>query len=228
MEQQTTRAVNDVPNTKDMVRRLEETCGVASGMLENLHTQGEQMDRVIDMNNTHSDQLYTAEKLTRQLSFRGRISNMFRKKSGPSKVKPTPQMSTEYPGNKVQQQEKPQKEKKEVEKEEKVEVLSAEDAIWAERSKPPVFVQESKKVDYDDGLPPDLTTAQREMIQEEDNDLDQMANILTSLREMSYVTQAELQNQSNKLDVMDSQVDRNLYSTQKTTNKLAAKYGRAK
>lgn len=41
MEQQQERStVNDVPNTKEMVRRLEETAGVAGGMLENLHLQG--------------------------------------------------------------------------------------------------------------------------------------------------------------------------------------------
>lgn len=62
---------------------------------------------------------------------------MFRRKSGPTKAA-HPQMSSENP---VPQKEKPQKmEKKEATKEpEKEEVLSAEDAIWAERSKPYPF-----------------------------------------------------------------------------------------
>lgn len=230
MEQEQTIA-KDVPNTREMVRKLEETTGVAGGMLESLHTQGEQMDRIIDMNDSHSDQLYTAERLTTQLSFTGRISNIFRKKYAHHKSKP--QISKEHPEKKVERkvEKKESTDKKDKKKQQEEEELSPEDRLWKERSDPN-YVPPTKTAapanaaaPANTGVyPPDLTTAQMQLIEEQDKDLDQMANLLYTLREMSQVTQVELQNQSKKIDVMDEQIEKNLHSTKKTTAKLA-KYG---
>jgi len=228
MEQQTTTS-KDVPNTKEMVRKLEETAGVANGMLENLHIQGEQMDRIIDMNNSHSDQLHTAEKLTRQLSFSGRISNLFRRNSSSHHHQTKPQMSKETPVKKEEKKEKKEDKKEKNEKKNKKEPeeeLSPEDALWKERSDPNyVPPAKSQSVPSSPGAhPADLNAQQLQLVEEQDRDLDQMANILYSLKEMSKVTQTELQSQSKKIDVMDEQVEKNLYTTKKTTAKLA-KYG---
>jgi len=227
MEQQATLN-KDAPNTKEMVRKLEETAGVANATLENLHIQGEQMNRVIDMNDTHSDQLFTAERLTRQLSFTGRISNLFRKthKYHKSKVQAKPQMSSENPDQAwapTTAKANEPKEKKKGKKEKEEEELSPEDRIWKERSDP--NYKPPPPPPQVEGLPSDLTVSQLHMIQEEDRDLDQMSNILSSLKEMAQITNVELQQHSAKIDVMDNQIEKNLNSTRKTTATLSSKYG---
>jgi len=233
MQQSTVDQNAQQPNTKEMVRKLQETAGVASATLENLHVQGEQMNRIIDMNDSHTDTLYSAERLTRELSFSGRISNMFRKKY--THTRTSPQLSTENPLQKKERKEKEEKEKqekkdkkskKERKKEKEEEELSPEDRIWKERSdpsyKPPPqkHLPEPQQTD----LPPDLTASQLHMIREQDGDLDEMANILGSLREMAQITNVELQHHSKKIDIMDEQIEKNLHSTKKTTAKLG-RYG---
>lgn len=225
--EQTTTTAQDVPNTKEMIRKLEETTGVASSMLENLHLQGEQMDRVIDMNNGHSDQLHSAERLARELSFTGRISNLFRRKSAPShRTVPSskPQMSNEHPEKKKEEKkEKKEKKAKPDKKQKEEEELTPEDRIWKERADPNYVPPAKKESDtmQQGWVHPDLTEAQKQLVQEQDRDLDQMANILYSLREMSQVTNSELHNQSKKIDIMDEQIERNLNSTKKTTAKIS-------
>jgi len=225
----------NAPNTKEMVRKLQETAGVANATLENLHIQGEQMNRIIDMNDSHTDTLYSAERLTRELSFSGRISNIFRKKY--THTRTSPQLSTENPEKKKERKEKERKEKeekkdkndkkekKEKKKEKQEEELSPEDRIWKERSDPSYKPPPQKDLPAQQkDLPPDLTPAQVQLINQQDGDLDEMANILGSLKEMAQITTVELQHHSKKIDVMDEQIEKNLHSTKKTTAKLS-RYG---
>jgi len=216
--QETENINKDVPDTKAMVRRLEETTGIAGATLEKLQIQGDQMNRVIDMNNEHTDHLYVADRLTTQLSFGGRIKNLFTKKSA-NTTTPHPQMSKEQEAEQKKEKKRKDKEEKAREKAKaKEKELTPEDKIWAERAANGIAPDGSP-------CPVDLSAAQLELIQEQDRDLDQMANILYSLKEMSHVTNTELQSHSVKLDVIDEQVEKNLYSTKKTTARLNAKYG---
>jgi len=219
MQEVGTTQNNDVPDTKGMVRKLEETMGVAVGTLEKLHEQGEQMGRIIDMNNEHTDVLYEAKQQTRQLSFTGRISNLFRKKKGAQHTA-HPQLSHEVPKDKKdKEREKQEKKEKKEKKKEAEEELSPEDKMWKERADP----TSGPKGNHPEGL----SDSQLAMVQEQDRDLDQMSIMLSSIKEMTQITAVELNNQTKQIDVMDEQIEKNNNSTKKTTAKLASKYGKA-
>jgi hypothetical protein len=191
------------PDTKRMVRQLEETTGIAVDMMGKLHEQGDQMNRIIGLNEETGAVLYDAERLTKQLSVRGRISNLFKSKR---------KSRSNMPAQTSAEQHKDDKKEKKGKKEK---ALSTEtdpsDTVWVDRS----------KEDPLHGHPPELSSSQMAMVQEQDADLDQMSNMLSALKEMSIATQSELNSQSQKIDHIDHQVDKNLYSLQKTTKKLA-------
>jgi hypothetical protein len=109
----------------------------------------------------------------------------------------------------TEDQHKDDKEKLEKTGKEKEETTE-KDPVWVDRSKDDPF----------HGHPSYLSSEQLEMVREQDKDLDQMTDMLSTLREMSIATQSELSSQTKKIDHIDQQVDNNLYSLNKTNKKL--------
>eukprot|EP00026_Physarum_polycephalum_P017550 Phypoly_transcript_18807.p1 GENE.Phypoly_transcript_18807~~Phypoly_transcript_18807.p1 ORF type:complete len:235 (+),score=39.49 Phypoly_transcript_18807:88-705(+) len=202
MEQQTVKK-EAPPDTKRMVRQLEETTGVAAETMEKLHQQGDQMNRIMGLNDETTAALQSSERLAKQLTFRGRVSNFFRKNhrtrahSLPARTESTDQHKDD------------KKEKKEKRRKSKEDAAES-DPSWVDRSKDDPF----------HGHPPELTSSQLEMVKEEDADLDQMSNYLSTLKEMSLATHTELTSQTKQIDQIDKQVDNNLYVLNKTNRKL--------
>jgi len=173
------------------------------------------LDRIHKLNEEEKEVLKSSEWQLKKLSVRGRISTFFQKK---------PKSEKKAHKELAKKKDKADVDKKKVnlatEQPAVEEELTEEDGIWhPEKKKTSRGVQqpaESSENSYLEGMTP----AQREMIEDQDRDLDMMSSILGDLKQISIQTNTELNSQSEKIEQIHVQVDQNNYALQKTNIRL--------
>eukprot|EP01111_Echinosteliopsis_oligospora_P012053 TRINITY_DN409_c0_g1_i1.p1 TRINITY_DN409_c0_g1~~TRINITY_DN409_c0_g1_i1.p1 ORF type:complete len:226 (-),score=74.62 TRINITY_DN409_c0_g1_i1:99-776(-) len=190
------------PDTKSMIRQLEETRQVGVSSLESLHVQGEQLTTIENLNNEHSAVLSQSESSIRKLSLGGRIAEKFRRK--PANYKPPTKKGQAKSTTEIIQEHKSK------DKQDKKQVSSQES----------LFKYDGIVYDKTTGHAEGLTEEQLAMVEEEDRDLDTMSDLLSSMKAMSMAANTELKAQSVKIDRINDQVDNNNYRLKKASINL--------
>jgi len=245
-QQQAGQNVVPTPNTKALLSKLEDARGLGIHSLESLNAQGETLDRIHVMNEEHTKVLGQAEWTRKRLSVRGRIASLFKKKpdsgignkSDKKQVVTIPTAQQATNGGLLYQQQ-PQTQVKEPPVEE---LLTEEDVIWHPEKKQQYLQQQQRLRQqqpqqqqqqqlqksgsnplYDDDLLAGMTPEQRQLLEEQDRDLDSMGGVLADLKQISLRTNSELRSQSVKIDNIHDQVDKNDYALRRTTILLGGK-----
>lgn len=244
-ETQTMQQATAPPNTRAMVQKLQETRDMGVDTLSKLSEQSETLDRINSLNDEQKDTLKGADWMMKKLSVRGRIATFFSKKpdvwKDKTKVskhekkndKAAHKMAAEQP---LPQQDDPShahkddkhtnNKKKRSSKEKPQEPLTEEDLIWHPELRGTHKVASTARPLADPDNPTEeeilegMTEEQRQMIREQDEDLDAMASLIGDLKQISIRTGTELNSQSRKIDEIDTKVEMNNYALRQTNIRL--------